>query len=155
MPARQLDFRTLNEAIAEIERLRSGGYTRTGNWNLTQVCEHLTATMRLGMDGGMRPLPWALRATVLRLVVARILRTRRMPTGAGTLPSLVPHEARYDDDATIDMCLATLSEARDFAGPLPTYPLSTGIDLEKWRDLMCVHAAHHLGFLLPEQPRPS
>ena len=30
-------------------RLRSEGYSATGKWSLSQICEHLTATMRMGL----------------------------------------------------------------------------------------------------------
>ncbi len=51
MKRRELDFRTGDDAISEITSLRETGYSKTKNWNLTQVCEHLDATMKGGMDG--------------------------------------------------------------------------------------------------------
>ena len=47
---RNLDFTSGDQVIAEIQRLREVGYKKTKNWNLTQICEHLTKTMRGGMD---------------------------------------------------------------------------------------------------------
>jgi len=96
---RKLDFHTSDELIAEIERLRSQGYHKTKNWNLTQICEHLTYTMSGGMEGFGFRVPWILRATVIKWVFSRILRTRKM-TGGPTLGRLKPKsESGPDDDA--------------------------------------------------------
>jgi len=145
---RELDLRTLDDVIAEVERLRDEGYTATGNWNLSQMCEHLTGTMRVGLDGDEPRLSWPLRK-VLGLVFSRVLRTRSMSSGVPTTPRLTPGPAVDDDPEKIDRCLATLAEARDFPGPLPPYPLMDGLTLERWKDLMVIHAQHHLRFLEP------
>ena len=54
-----------------------------------------------------------------------------------------------DDPAKIDRLLATLAEARDFTGPLPPYPLMDGLKLDQWKELMTIHAQHHLRRLEP------
>lgn len=145
---RQLDLHSLDQVIAEIESLRDKGYTAHGNWNLSQIGEHLTGTMRIGIDGDEPRLPWAMRklfGPMFRFFIWR----RFMPSGAGTLPRLQPEELTEDDPEKIDRCLATLAEARDFQGPLPPYPLMDGMTLPMWKDLMIIHAQHHLRFLTP------
>lgn len=145
---RPLDLRSLDDVIAEVQRLSDGGYTPTGAWNLSQVCEHLRETMRIGMDGDEPRLSWPMRK-VFGCVFWYVLRKRSMMTGAPTIPRLTPKEMSEDDPAMIEACLATLAEARDFAGPLPPSPLMDGMTLEKWKDLMVIHAQHHLRFLQP------
>ncbi len=149
MPKRPLKFSSFDEAIAEVERLRDDGYTPTKQWNLSQICEHLTATMRIGLDGETKPLPWLLRATVLRGLMEAMIRFRYMPSGAKAPQEMQPAVRDADDPAVIEACLATLREARDFPGPLPEYPICTGMTLDKWRTLMLIHAAHHLAYLRP------
>ncbi|MEN0111536.1 MAG: DUF1569 domain-containing protein [Planctomycetota bacterium] len=145
---RKLDFYQLDELIAEIERLRDGGYTPRGKWNLSQVCDHLTETMRIGMDGDEPRVPWPMRKVFGAILwVAR--KQRVMMRGAPTIPRLTPEERDADDPERIDRCLRTLAEARDFAGPLPPYPLCDGMTVESWQDLMVVHGQHHLRFLEP------
>ncbi len=145
---RHLDLHSLDEVIAEVERLRDGGYTATGKWNLSQMAEHLSGTIRIGIDGDEKRLPWLMRKVAWH-VLARARRTRKMFNGAPTLPRLVPAPTGSDDPAEINRLIATLAEARDFAGPLPPYPLCDGLTLEDWKDLMVVHSQHHLGFLIP------
>ncbi len=146
---RELDFHSLDELIVEVERLRNGGYTACGNWNLSQIGDHLSETIRIGMDGDEKRLPWPMRK-VFGMVLWYARRSRKMMAGAPTLPRLTPQPLEADDPAKIDRLLATLAEARDFPGPLPPYPLCDGLTLEGWKDLMVVHGQHHLRFLEPK-----
>ncbi|TWU54988.1 hypothetical protein Poly51_37370 [Rubripirellula tenax] len=149
---RTLDFHTGDEVIAEIQNLRSSGYTKTKNWNLTQVCEHLIATMTGGMDGFGFRLPWILRATIIKWIFNRMLKTRKMSSGP-TLDRLKPKsEPGSDDDAIIDDCIATIERAKAFAGPIEDYPFLNELKVEDWQQFMWMHAGHHLGFLVPNEP---
>lgn len=149
---RRVDFHTLDEVITDIRNLRDKGYEQGGNWNLSQMCEHLGGTIRIGLDGTMKPLPWILRATVGNLMFW--LFTRRLTrgiNGIGTLPDLVPAEAESHNEALIDECLATMAEARDTTKLEHPYPLTTSVTLDKWQLMMVVHSQHHLEFLKPKE----
>lgn len=155
MPRRSLQLTTLDETIAEIERLRDGGYDATGKWNLSQICEHLTATMRMGLDGGKR-MPWLLRKTMGAWMIQSWLKNRALRAGLPTLDRLLPKKREEgsaaplpDDPDAIATCIATLREVRDFDGILPPHSMCDGIDLPTYRELCVIHAQHHLGFLLP------
>ncbi len=149
---RMLDFHTGDEVIAEIQRLRAVGYMKSKNWNLTQACEHLTATMSGGMDGFGFRLPWILRSTIIKWVFNRMLRTRKMSSGP-TLKRLKPKAVNGpDDDAVIDICIATIERAKTFEGPIEDYPFLDDLDVNDWRQFMWMHAGHHLGFLIPHEP---
>ncbi|TWT85729.1 hypothetical protein Pla123a_05360 [Posidoniimonas polymericola] len=151
MGKRKLSFGSLDEAADEIRRLRDGGYQPLVKWNLSECCEHLDKTMQAGMTGSIKPLPWVLRATVFRAMTEAIMAIGRMPGGAPAPPEIAPQEHAEDEPAVIDACLATLDRAAAFQDPLPTHMFSTGMNARKWKRLMCVHAAHHLGNLQPKQ----
>jgi hypothetical protein len=144
---RPLRLRTLDDAAAEVVRLRDGGYSPRGNWNLTQVCDHLTRTMRVGLDGHEPRLPWALRKLVWPLARYTLWRGR-MVSGAPA-PAFVVPAVTEDDFSTVDVFFATLAEARDRRDPIPPYVLCDGLTLDDWRRLMVIHAQHHLAFLEP------
>lgn len=147
---RRLELRTLDEVIDEITRLSQGSYSQGGNWNLTQVCEHLSDTIRVELDGTIKPLPWILRATVGNLVLwlfaSRIVHGI---SGIPTLATLVPKPREADDPDRIAHCLETHAEARDCPELVHTYPLATSVTADRWREMMTVHAQHHLEFLKP------
>ena len=144
---RPLDFRTGDEVIAEIHRLQTTGYVKTKNWNLTQICEHLTSTMVGEMEGLGFRLPWLIRATAGKLLTYRILKARRMPS-IPTLPSLQPKSlADSEDNAIIKNCIQVIGRSESFSESLDEYPFVDNLTHHQWRQLMWIHAAHHLGFL--------
>lgn len=148
MPRRRdLRLKSFDEAIAEIERLRDGAYTPRGRWSLSQVCDHLTKTMRVGLDGHEPRMPWVVRK-VFGVVIRWMLRRGRMFSGA-VAPGILQPTAPAEDPATIELCLATLAECRDRRDPIPPYLLCDGLSLDDWKRLMVIHAQHHLGFLEP------
>lgn len=159
---RSLHLVTLDDVVSEIETLRNGGYSATGKWNLPQICEHLTATMRMGLDGGQR-MPWLLRKTVGAWLIRSWLRTRTIRANMPTLDRLRPKTTVHgtatdaggtetaDDPAAIATCIATLREVRDFKGILPPHSMCDGIDLPTYKELCVIHAQHHLGFLVPRE----
>ncbi|MEM6691884.1 MAG: DUF1569 domain-containing protein [Planctomycetota bacterium] len=146
---RKLDFHTADEAIAEIQRLRKEGYTKSKNWNLSQICEHLDKTMTGGMEGFGFRLPWILRKTIIPMVFNRMLKNRQM-NSAPTIKRLKPTSPGDTDiDETIDACIATFERAASFPGPIEDYPFLDDLSVNDWRQFMYLHAAHHLGFLSP------
>ncbi|MGL4513052.1 MAG: DUF1569 domain-containing protein [Lacipirellulaceae bacterium] len=146
---RPLDLRSLDDVADEVRRLRDGGYTPSGRWNLSQACDHLHETMRIGLDGDQPRVPWLARKVMGVLFRRRVLPSRAMRAGIPTISRLTPDSITEDDPARVDRCLATLAEARDFAGPIREYPLFDGITLDEWKELMVVHSQHHLAFLWP------
>lgn len=146
---RILDFHSGDEVIAEIVRLQKDGYVQLKNWNLTQACEHLTATMQGGMEGFGFRAPWILRRTIIKWMFAGILKKRRMGS-APTLDRLKPKSDGVENEAVIQQCIDTIQSAAAFEGPLEDYPFLDDLSVDDWRQFMWIHAAHHLGFLIPE-----
>jgi hypothetical protein len=148
---RNLDFQSAEEVIAEIENLQATGYQKAGNWNLSQICEHLSATLRVILDDvPVRRMPWLLRVTVGNFMVRRVLKKRQMSAGLPTLKKLLPTDKDDDDPEMIAECIRNLQLAADFAGPMQPHPLAD-ITVEQWQQFSWIHAAHHLGFLQPLQ----
>src|SRR5690349_111112 len=93
-PARRaLDFRSLDDVLADVERLRAGGYERLGRWDLATTCDHLAKGFEVALDRRPLPLPLAFRLlapVVGGWVFRRLLRTRRMPRGLRAPAPFVP-----------------------------------------------------------------
>ncbi|QDV64367.1 DUF1569 domain-containing protein [Crateriforma conspicua] len=158
---RKIDFSDGNAVIDDIQHLHHHGYRRAGNWNLTQICQHLEKTMTGGMDGFGFRLPWILRKTVIQWAFDRALKKRSLPAGAPTLKMLRPVELDAaagdadEDEAVINACIAAVRRAQDFPGPMKDYPLLEDPPVDRWRDFMWIHAAHHLSFLVPRDADDS
>ena len=136
--------------IAEIRLLRLTGYQQTGNWNLAQICEHLSGTMNGGMDGFGFRSPWILRATVFQWAFNSTLKKRRMGSGFPTLKRLKPKQSdSRDNDDVINQCIETCQRASDYDQPIRDYPFLNEPPVDDWRQFMWLHAGHHLSFLVP------
>src|SRR5574342_33702 len=78
---RQLRFESLDDILAEVERLASSKNIRAvGNWTSGQVLQHLAATMNGSIDGFPTFVPAPVRL-LLRLFMKRRFLTRPMPPG--------------------------------------------------------------------------
>lgn len=147
---RTIDLQNADEVIAEIERLRTWGYTPTKRWNLSQVCQHLTKTMEGEMSGLGFRIPWLLRRTVGTWLTRRVLSKRTMPS-VPTLPSLQPDHRETDDDSLVDECVVSVRRCEEFDGSLRDYPFVDGLTHDQWRQFMWIHASHHLSYLVPTE----
>lgn len=143
-PVRILEFRSLGESLAEVERLLEG-HTTAGRWSLGQILDHLATALRLTMLGPTGPAAEP-RSDVLRRL---FFRRGRFPEGIeAPTPLLIPAP-----DVDVDTAAGRLREAIagwDSAdGPFPPHPRLGVMSREEWDRFQCMHCAHHLGFAVP------
>jgi hypothetical protein len=146
---RVLRFGSYDELLAEVDRLSSGPYRRAGAWSLTQNCEHL----RIFMDCSMRGFGEARAPRLLRLIGPLALRVtlvrKKIPAGVRAPAPFQPAAASVDDPARIDAFRQTVRALEGFSGAFHPSPLFGRLTAEQWHRLHRIHAAHHLGFLVP------
>ena len=145
---RKLDFHEIDPLVAELQRLRDGGYRRSGQWSLSQICDHLAIFVRGSLGEFQKLLPWPLRFFVGKPLLRKLLRTRTMHPGRRVPAVLLPGAAR-DDAAAVDALVQLLRQFRDHRGPLRPNPLFGELSREQWTQMHLIHAAHHLSFLTP------
>jgi len=153
---RRLRFETIDDAVAEAERLvtaeREGRLGRVGNWTLGQALGHLAVWANFALDGYppevRAPLPVRL---VLRLMRGRILdkgmmagvKIGKTPGGTLGLDVLPPGEGLARFRAAMDRLRRSAP-----AGPNPVFGRLTH---EQWIQLNLRHAELHLSFQAPRQ----
>jgi hypothetical protein len=151
---RRLSFERLEDAVAEAEALLAVGYHRAGNWDLTQCCDHLSVLMQYPLDSfptfplPMRLATWVLRHTIAPRMLKRILDTERWPEGVPTDNASVPIESGRDIEG-VERLRRAVDRLLTHSGPLRPSPLLGLLDKETLVRLHRIHAAHHLGFLVP------
>jgi hypothetical protein len=147
-----LTFATVDEAIADVERLRRDGAMRAGNWSLPQACWHLNAVLKALTQPATMTEP-----SPEHLAFRKMLREKiSLPGGATNIDAAPPSVPPADvDAAAVDQFIAGLrdlarsAEATIGMGPLGPMPLHEAVHFH------LNHAAHHLGFLAPKKPLRS
>jgi hypothetical protein len=145
---RQLSFNSLDEILADVERLNQGPVKNLGNWSSGQVLKHVTIVMTASLDGFHHTAPWFVRL-IGKLVKKKML-TKPMSAGF-TLPSnaaaeMVPGPIEWADAVRQfrDVVRRLQSEEKrmpsSFLGKLTR---------EEWDRLHCRHSELHLSFLVP------
>jgi len=142
---RVLAFDNLGELIPEVRRLIPGHRT-VGQWTLAQVCRHLAGTINGSMDGfNLR------RHRVKRFFLSkRLLRyTYRhgITPGYTVDPKLTPPPHLNLDEEAAGLEQA-VERYRSYRGRLRAHPLFGDLSRQKWDQLHCFHAAHHLSFVI-------
>jgi hypothetical protein len=150
MPRRELTFLDYADVIAEIDRLASRGYERTGQWTLGQVCRHLSYYMRGSLEGYPFRLPWIIRKLIGGRLLRKLLSDAPMPSGKPTVPASRPPD-HVPEERAVAEARELLERLRAHTGPVHPSPIFGTLTPEQARALHLKHAAHHLGFLVPKE----
>jgi hypothetical protein len=147
---RQLDFKSWQEALADIDRLRRAGYKRAGNWDLSQTVEHLGEGLRTALRGTNHRANWIIRKILGPIVLQRILRQRRMKAGIKVPQWWLPGPS-HDESAAIEQLHSEVSAFQQMTTPPCPHPFFGPLTKQQWNELALIHAAHHLSFLIPNE----
>jgi hypothetical protein len=145
---RQLQFNTIDEILADVERLNQGQIKTLGNWSSGQVVKHLTILMTASLDGFKHQAPWFIRA--VGMFMKKRLLTKPMSAGF-ELPKkaaadLVPGPTEWADAVRQFREVVQRLQADEKRMPSPFLGTLTR---EEWDRLHCRHAELHLSFLVP------
>lgn len=146
---RQLEFKTFADVLAELDRLRQGNSTPLGQWDLAQACNHLAFFIEGSLDGHAFKTPWIFKVLFGRLVLRRILKTRRMKSGVPTPQEPLPQPGA-DEAAAVERLGRAIARLEAHQGELHDSPFFGHLTPQQWRDLHLIHCAHHLGMLMPK-----
>ena len=152
---RTLNLTTLDEAVADAERLHAVGYEPAGKWDLAQVCGHLTAWLTYPLDGYpplplfLKPIFLALKNTVAQGILDKAIQTTTMRAGGSTAPQSMPAPGG-DPAQAVEAYKTAVARWLSWNGTMHPSPLFGDQPKDKLTELHRVHAAHHLSFLVPK-----
>ena len=152
---RQLKFENLDQVTEQINRLLTGGYTKTGNWDLSQVCRHLHDWMRYSLDGypqaaaPIRLVLWLMKTTSGRRQFERVIK-QGFKDKLPTMPNTVHKAGADDDQAAVEELTGTINRLKNSNGPIVPSPLYGPMTYDEAVQLQLAHCAHHLSFLNPQ-----
>lgn len=143
---RELKFETVDDALADVARLRRG-YGRTGNWSLPQVCWHLGIIVERYMrpaakDAVATPEQAAKKASFVDAIL-----NGTAPKVGDAPPSLVPDETLGED--AVELFERQFARLRDFPHAHTDMGACGPVTIQEFRACHLYHAAHHLSFLVP------
>ncbi len=146
---RELHLQNCDEVLTEVDRLHTQGYTRTGNWDLAQVLDHLTFFMRGPMDGYQFKVPWLMKVLLGKWAKRSILSAKKMKRGVFTPQKPLPPSG-LDEAATVKRFTEILTRLRNHQGALLPNPFFGPMSLDETLELNLLHCNHHLGYLIPK-----
>jgi hypothetical protein len=149
---RQLDFKTWPDVLADIDHLRQAHYDRLGNWDLSQTLQHVGEGLRAALHGIEHQGPWIVRKLIGPMIFKRIVRDRRMKTGIKVPQWWLPGPS-HDESAAVDQFRSQVTAFEQTSTPLHPHPFFGPLTKKQWEDLVLIHAAHHLSFLIPRDSR--
>ena len=145
---RKLDYASLEEVLADADRLSSGPVKVLGNWSAGQIFRHLANAYNSSIDGFTMTFPLPLR------LMARIFKKKLLagPMPAGfKLPSdgakaLAPAPTSTEEGlADLHAAVARLERESHRA----KHPMFGELSKEQWSNIHLKHANLHMSFLVP------
>lgn len=146
---RSLVFSSLDEAVAEAERLASVNVRTTGKHSFGQILEHLARTHDMATGKVEAPRPSLFVRMMMPFMKSMIIKDVKP---GFNLPSKAEAFFWPDQDFEVSQALAHLKESVEnykTNGPLEKHPVFGRLSREKNLELNCKHCAMHLGFVHP------
>lgn len=146
---RKLRFESMEDAMAEAERLAASETRTTGHYSLGQIFEHLARTFEITLGERKMP-PVALPMRILSRMI-RPMVLRKATTGF-KLPSKAQSVLWPSEPVSTEQGLAHLREAygKFKSSPqLPKHVFFGSMTRQQHDALQCRHFEGHLGFVHP------
>jgi hypothetical protein len=144
---RQVRYASLEELLADAERLNAGPVKALGNWSAGQIYRHLATAFNGSIDGFTMTLPWYVH--VMGKLFKKKLLNGQMPPGFKLPPdaaqTLAPKPTSPEEG---------LSELRAAVARLEReprrarHPVFGDISKEDWNKVHVMHANLHMSFLV-------
>jgi hypothetical protein len=148
---RVLTLNTLDEVVAEVERLAAGRVTTTGKHSFPHIIRHLALTNEMMTGRIAAPKPPLILRLMLPLIRSSILKGSVKP--GVKLPRRAEAVFWSDEEISVQDAIAMLKDSVVYYkehGPMPVHPIFGKATREQLDRLNCNHAAMHLSFVHPE-----
>ncbi|MCM2372181.1 DUF1569 domain-containing protein [Aporhodopirellula aestuarii] len=148
MNHRELHFKTLDEGMAEVERLATCETTTAGSFSFGQILDHLARTIRMAVGDAPPPKVPLLLKIFGPMIRGKILNGRPKP--GFKLPPKMQEYFWSKEDVPVETALAELRAAHQrFASmtEVPRNPMFGNLTYTQTEQLQCRHFELHLGFV--------
>ncbi|HIE95975.1 MAG TPA: DUF1569 domain-containing protein [Planctomycetes bacterium] len=140
---REIRYESIDDYVADAERLAGPNVHTLGNWSPGQIHEHLATTMNSSIDGFSSMLPAPVR-WLLTLLMKRKFLTKGLPAGFKAPSNFVPAATSVEDGlAAMRAAVARQKEESSRA----QHPGFGRLTHDEWNDFHLRHAELHMSFL--------
>ncbi len=146
---RALDLPDLDAIVPEARRLMEARYEKAGQWDLSQICQHLAGAIHGSIDGGVPSASLPVRVIARFFIKDALFKSRKIRAGVPA-PQAIEHFPSCDENAAIDRLAKAIDRLKQHHGPLATHPYFGKLSGDEWCQFHAIHASHHLGFLVPK-----
>jgi hypothetical protein len=145
-PARpKLIFNSIDEMVADADRLGSGPYDKAGQWDLPMILNHLSKAMD-SFATAQTPVRWPLDI-VARVGIHLMAKRKYYPPISISAPKEMQPAASVPLETAQAEFRAAAEKVKAFKGPkVSGTPFGT-LPLEDFIKLQLLHGAHHLSYL--------
>jgi hypothetical protein len=146
---RTLKFQSLDDILAELDRLNQGQVKTLGNWSSGKILMHLTVPMVWCLDGAPLKGAWYIRVMGW-LIRNRFLRNA-MPAGfklSGEFAAKLIPQGDVSWEEGLQTIRAAIARMKAEPQRHPS-PFLGELTHEQWDQLHCRHCELHLSFLVP------
>ena len=145
-PARpELIFRSIDDLLADAQRLGSGPYEKAGQWDLAMILDHLGKEMQLPSPTTV-PGPVAI---VARYFIRRMARHDFYPPFTFPAPKDMRPTPNIPLETADGAFRAAAEKIKAMNGPWVTGTAFGPVPRADFVKLHLLHGAHHLSFLRP------
>ena len=146
---RDLRYETLDEVIADAERLATTKFHTLGQWTYPQILDHLTKSIVGSLDGYGFKAPWLLRVFVAPLAKNSVLHKQmkpgfRLPNSASHLPA-----TEVDLQAALEGLRKAIARLKAEPQREP-HPFLGRLTDQEYNLLHLRHSELHMSFVVPD-----
>lgn len=145
---RTLKFSSLQDVLADAERMSAGNVRVLGNWSAGQIFQHLATSLNDSIDGSDVRFPWYLtipaRLMKKKLINGFMSPGFKLPPAAAEVLEPAPTSTEAGLSALRSAIARVQRDPRRAINPV--FGVITD---EEWTRIHLAHAALHLSFLVP------
>ena len=147
---RKVRYTSLDDLLADAQRVAGDDVTMVGNWSAGQVMRHLALTINYSIDGFPFQFPWPLRK-LLKHVMKRRFLTKPLSSGfkaPNYASSVIPDPVSAGDGLAE---LSTAVERLKNESQRAPHPGLERLTVDEWNQFHLRHSELHMSFaVLPQ-----
>ena len=144
---RELRFKTLDDARAELARLEKGPVETFGSWSYFQILTHCAKALDGSAKGIKRDIPFFKRHILGPISYWDIKLRGFIPAG---IQGPKTKRIEGDEKAALEQLRKALDDFEKSVGPYSDHPRLGTFNKKKWILFHAFHLANHLGWAKPK-----